>query len=158
MEALLSLSPNIVANKLSVSERFRKLYRTLFFYFLKKDFVHIKDFKVFETKMNARLATMEANAAAALSLNTANTLTAILTHVHPGMPPVLPGLFTGPGIGAVAPTPPVTTPAVNIDDALAQAQDALQQATGPAIAPLGDGITPEAQKATIQARQDIGIV
>lgn len=155
----MSLSPNIGTNKVSIAERWRKLYRTIFNMFLKKDFVHIKDFKLFEQQMNARFATLEANMTAAIAATNANISIAQLNHTHPSPQAPAGVLVTGPGtpVGPIPPVPTPTTPAINIKDTFAQQQDAIQQATGPAIAPLGDGISPEAQKASITITQDIGL-
>lgn len=86
----------------------------------------------------------------------------LVSHAHqyiaplipaPGPPvPTLPAGASLPGYTAGS---VVTVPVVHETTAM-QAFDNLLQATGPAIAPLGSGITPEAQKATIQARSDTG--
>jgi hypothetical protein len=149
-----SLSPNIGTSQITIAQRWQKLYRTIFNKFLKKDFVHIKDFKLFEQQLNAKLASIETTITASITATNANISLSILGHNHIGnlAAPTGPGIPLAP-VPAV-PTPP--TPAVNIRDTFAQQQDAIQQATGPALAPLGDGISPEAQKASITITKNIG--
>lgn len=157
--SVVSLSPNLVNNQLSIAQRWLKLYRTIFNAFLKIDFVHIRDFKLFESQMNARIATLEANLAAAVATTNINISTSILGHTHLAPQAPAGALPTGPGlpVAPLTPVPVPTTPAVNIKDTFAQQQDAIQQATGPALAPLGDGLSPEAQTANITVLSDIGV-
>lgn len=151
----MSLSPNIATNKLSIAQRWQKLYRTIYNAFLKRDFVHIKDFKLFEQQLNTRLATMEANTTAQILATNVNIELRTLAHTHTS---TVPGNPTGPGLpaGPLPKVPAPTTPALAIKDGFAQQQDALQQATGPAVAPLGDGMTSEAQLASTTITQDVG--
>lgn len=163
----MTLLADIVANELATSTRFQKLYRTIFNKFLKGDFVHIKDFKEFETKLNARLTTIEANIKAGdVAVTGALTAAVSAIDIKVALPhtSTVPGNPTVPNPAALIPTPPAppapgpTTPDLAILDTSAQAQDARQQALGPSAAPLGQGTSPEVIAARIDVKSDIGLV
>lgn len=158
MEGRLTLSPDIVSNEIATATRFQKIYRTLFHIFLRNDFPHVIDYKTDLAALNARMALMELNFNKEIQTLKLDITTSILTHSHPG---VLPGpSATGPGIPTKPVTPqiPSATPAVIHVEAAINAEDALLQATGPSAAPLGQGISVEAQKARIDVKSDIGLV
>lgn len=169
--ALLTLSPDIVTNEIATATRWQKLYRTIFHLFLKKDFVHLKDFKLYETQMNARLKALEVAiaagdaAVAAGAATTSTTISASLaSHIHiapqapAGALPTTPPTPLPPPIPPVPPAPGPATPEVNVQDTFAQQQDVVQQAMGPSAAPLGQGISLEVQQARVDVQSDIGLV
>jgi len=150
---------NIATNKVSAATRWLKLYRTLFHRFLKIDFIHKADYLRELQQLNARITQLET------ALNTTQTqlMTAIslATTAHTHVAPQAPAgaIPTGPGIVTTPPTPPVpsATALVVHADTILEQKDAALQATGPAIAPLGDGLSPESVAANVQIKQDIGL-
>ena len=159
---------NFITNKLAVKERWLKLYRTVYNKFLKRDIVHVNDFKLMLKNINTRLATIEANVAAgdaacmgALSSSTAAITTAIAVHFHVAPQAPAGSLPTGPAIPPpvappVPPAPAPTTPPTEYVDIALQNKGAALLGMGPATAPLGDGAALEAQKATLTALSDVG--
>lgn len=171
-------SPNIVTSKISPAERWLKLYRKIHNLFLSKEFVHIIDYNQMVTEMNLRITTIEQtyNAALAAQAEQIQALTAhASTHTHPvstnvtasgsnGAGPVnSTGTGTGTAAPASSPAPAVaapvgsfTPPVIPVVTAM-QATDAAWMASGPAIAPLGDGFSKEAITATYTALSDVGL-
>jgi len=176
-------SVNIVTNKFAVKERWLKLYRKIFHIFMQFDIVHVIDFRLMLTQINARMAAIEANMAAgdaavaasgqaAVSSLTTNvqaqlsTLSAqLLAHTHgyvsPGGPAVTepPAGLTGLSsfsVPKITPPAAVTTGSVQYTDAALKTRDSSLLATGPATAPLAEGLSAEEQQANVQIRTDIG--
>ena len=147
------MSPNIVTSKLSVSERWLKLYRKIHNLFIKNELVHILDYQNTIGQLNARIAALESHYNAELkAIKLMHN-----THVHLYSPgPSAPVPSAPPTVQAID-TPPLVTPVTTTPTAAMAQYDAVLQGTGPATAPLGDGLSIEAQKATIQARSDVGI-
>lgn len=162
------LSTNFITNELSVKERWWKLYRKVFHKFLKEDFTHQKDIKLMLKQLNTRLQTIEANMAAgdaAVMAAMTTTTTAIQaalaghTHVVPQAPAGATTSAPPAGLPPLPPSPPApgpTTPEITYMDQNLLARDAQLQGLGPATSPLGDGNSPEALKATITAKSNIG--
>jgi hypothetical protein len=132
----LTLSPDIATNEVATATRWQKLYRTIFNLFLKRDFVHKQDYLTDIAALNANIKLLE---------------TAINTHVHPSPQAPAGTLVTLPQVS------PIVIPPVQHVDAVLEQQNATQLATGPSVAPLGQGISPEVQKARIEVREDIGL-
>jgi len=148
-------SPNIVTNQVSTKERWLKLYRKIHNMFLKDEFIHIVDYNKMVTEMNARFAELETKLTAELT----KVQVGLATHIHnapqapagtlPTTPPILP---LPPYQMAYAPTKPI----VPVTTAMQQTDLALQ-ATGPGVAPLGDGLSVTAELASTTAISDIGV-
>jgi hypothetical protein len=155
----LTLLADIASNEIATATRWQKLYRTIFNSFLKVDFVHIKDFKKFETDLNTRLTQIEANFNKEVVVLKADVTSSILGHLHINPQAPAGSLPSGPGIPTKPPTPsvPSATPLLAVVDTFAQAQDAKQQALGPSAAPLGQGTSPEVIAARIDVKSDIGL-
>jgi len=178
-------SVNIVTNKFSVKERWLKLYRKIHNLFLKDEFVHVVDYKTMLEQLNLRMSLIEANMVAGDAAVTAATTAAIgtlsagiaaqtaaleagsATHIHnapqapagilPTTPAVPPPLPLPPSVPPTLPAPPApTTPKVPYTGVALKAADITLQATGPAVAPLGDGVAAETQAASLQISADIG--
>jgi len=156
----LTLSPDIVTNEIATATRWQKLYRTLYHLFLKNSFVHVGDYRTDLQAMNARIALLEANINKEIAVLKTDITSAIVGHTHLSPPAPVNPVVTGPGIPVKPPTPPIpsATPTVPHVETALLAEDALLQATGPSAAPLGQGISPEVQKARIDIKQDIGLV
>ena len=147
----MSPSPNIVASKVAMSQRWLKLYRTIFNLFLKRDFIHKKDYLEDIINLNARIAELETK----ITTELVKLQAGLAVHAHtttapgnPTSPPLGPPYTSGFSL-----TKPLVHKDLNMD-----AQNAVQLATGPSMAPLGDGIGVEAQIATVTAVTDIGVV
>lgn len=153
------LSPNILGSKLTISERWIKLYRLLFNKFLKKDFVELEDYKMMLTQLNARITQLEAAMNSSVAATNSNIQAAITMHTHPspqapaGMLQTLPGQMTG----SIPQPPNSKVPETQFVNTNMMTKSAQYLALGPALAPLGDGISPEAAQATSQAISDIGL-
>jgi len=143
---------NIVVSKFAVSERWLKLYRTVFHQFLKFDFTHKQDYLDDIAQLNARISELELRLGAELS----KIQSGVTAHVHPA-PQSSSG--TIPTLVSVKPAYisgfSSTSPIVHKETFLEQ-RDAALQATGPAQAPLGDGSSPEAVEANITSRDTVG--
>jgi len=148
-----SLSPNIAGSKITIAQRWQKLYRTIYHTFLKSDFTHKDDYAQDLAQLNARVTELETKITTELT----KIQIGLSTHIHTAPQAPAGALPTTP-----PPAPPYTSgfsptkPVIHKDTFLEQ-KDALLQATGPALAPLGDGISPEAQIASLQSKQDIGL-
>lgn len=148
-------SANIIKSQITKSERWFKLYRTIHHLFLKDEFVHITDYTKMVAEMNARIAAVEATSTAEL----AKVATGLATHVHPVT--TAGGPTNQAGIAAPAVAPPfIAVPApskpVIIDKTAMEAYDAALMSTGPAQAPLADGIAPDQLLANTTIISDIG--
>ena len=155
---------NLVSSTRAVAERFRKLYRILYYSFLKDDFVHQKDFNLYAKQMNARIKTLEANMAAgdaAVAAGAAATSAALGVKVALPHTSTVPGSPTVPNPAQLIPTPPAppapgpTTPEVIPDIAFLEQRGTALLAEGPAVAPLGDGLSIAANKASITATESV---
>lgn len=149
MSALLK---QIADSKKTVLERFKKLYRTLYFQFLQFDFMHKKDLLKAIADLNARIDATEKAMNAGFKAIDASVTASVTGHTHPS--PQAPGgtLVTGPGIASApsVPTPPVDTSALgqNINTmAKAESQNKSRASEllsqGPATAPLSEVFSPE---------------
>lgn len=143
-------SANIIASQFTKSERWLKLYRTLHHLFLKDEFVHITDYNQMVQEMNARIQAVEAKSTAEL----AKVSAALLTHVHGYASPGGPSM-TAPAAPVFQPTPQPSAPVVPVRTAM-EAYDASLMATGPAKAPLADGLAPDQLTANSTIVADIG--
>lgn len=146
----MSLLSNIVTSQFTKSERWLKLYRIIHHLFLKEEFIHTADYQVMVTQMNARITTLEAM----LNVELAKVATALVAHTHAYVNVAAPAI-TGPAvpsyIPALQPTPIVVPTTAGM-----QAMDATLMATGPAQAPLADGISPDELRANSTIIADIG--
>lgn len=156
----MTLSPDIVTSKISTATRWLKLFRTLYHLFLRNTFIHVADYLVDLQALNARITAVEASVNSSIVAVKADVTTSILTHTHIAPQAPAGDIPTGPGIPTTPPTPaiPSAAPLVVHVEAALNALDATLQGTGPSAAPLGQGISLEAQKARIGIRQDIGVV
>lgn len=149
----MTLSPDFVTNKLVRKSRWFDLYRKIYNFFLKRDFIHKLDYLIDIQELNARIKTLETK------INQMDQ--AIAAHTHLYIAPAIPA-STVPTAPAIAGAPPyiaqtlVMQPVVHKDTNLNN-QDAAQMGLPAATAPVGDGVSPESQLASIQARQDIGV-
>ena len=145
-------SANIIKSQVTKSERWLKLYRTIHHLFLKDEFVHVTDYTKMVAEMNARIAAVEAKSTAEL----AKVAAGLASHFHlvpqapsgtlPSAPPAAP-----PFVATPQPSKPVV-----IDKTAMEAYDAALMATGPAQAPLADGIAPDQTLANTTIVADIG--
>jgi len=145
-----SLSANIVTSKIATAQRWMKLYRNIYHMFLKRDFAHKLDYLQDLMQINQRITELETK----ISTELAKIQAGIAAHTHisggpgsPTSPPTSPPYTSG-----FSPTKPIVH-----QDTNSEQWDGLQQATGPSLAPLGDGISIEAQLATTTAQSDVGI-
>ncbi len=152
----------ILSSKTSVQERFRKLYRTLYNYFLMEDFVHIKDFEVTLKKLNARIDAVEASSVTrdgAISGGVTTLSKAIEKHTH-NVPQAPAGTTVSlPPNQASPPESKVPAPPgglVEHEEVFLQQRGKNLLAEGPAKSPLGEGLSSEAMTASVQATTDIG--
>jgi len=160
---------NFITNKLAVKERWLKLYRKIHNLFLVKEFVHVDDYKLMLEQLNTRITAVETNMAAgdaavtaALNSSTTSIYTAISGHIHiapqapsgaiPTSPPTPP-----PVAPPIPPAPAPTTPIIKYTDVALQTYDAALKGMGPAIAPIGDGLSTETAVANVTAKSDVGI-
>jgi hypothetical protein len=154
----MSLLSNVVSSQFTKSERWLKLYRTIHHMFLKEEFIHKVDYELMVTQMNARITAVEAaaNASIATTVTAVNAMMASHIHIVPQAPAG--ALPSGPAISvpAVVPPPP-PSPLVKTVTTAMQAADNLLMGTGPATAPLADGISPDEMRATNTIMTDIGI-
>lgn len=145
-------SVNILASQFTKAERWLKLYRTIHHLFLKDEFVHITDYNQMVSEMNARITAVEASNKAELSKIQAG----LSSHFH--MVPQSPSgtLPSQPPAGVpytAAPQP--SKPVVPVRTAM-EMHDAALMSTGPAKAPLADGISPDQLSANSTIISDIG--
>lgn len=145
---------NIVTSQITKDQRWDKLYRIIHHLFLRKEFVHIKDYNLMIEQLNTRISMVEANANASIAALTLSTNLAIIGHTHtitaPGNPsgpglPIVPATVTPPP-PSIIPTP--TTAAMVLEDA-------KLMAFGPALAPLSGGIHPDQLRADSSISSDI---
>lgn len=174
---------DVLSNKLSVKERWLKLYRKVFNLFLQFDLVHVVDFRLMLEQLNIRMAAIEANMIAGDAQVAANATVAINTlatgvqtqmstiyaqmasHTHSYVSPGGPAL-TLPATGVpsvstfqppIVPAPPtITTGKVQYTDVALKARNTSLLATGKAIAPLSLGTSIEEQKANVEILTDVG--
>lgn len=146
------MSRNILASQVTKSERWTKLYRIIHHLFLKNEIVHVDDYKTMLGELNKRIDQLNKK----LDSNLTNMKAQFDSHTH--VAPQAPS-------GAIPTQPPVVpltvdqtpiAPVTYVDAAL-KAQDARQMATGPATAPLADGVSPEQTLANSTVVSDIGI-
>ena len=153
------LSPNILGSKLTISERWIKLYRLLFNKFLKKDFVELEDYKMMLTQLNARITQLETTINSNIAATNQSIQTAITGHTH--MAPQAPAGIVQTAAGQMMmsiPKPPNSkVPETQFVNTNMMRKSAQYLAMGPALAPLGDGISSEAAQGTAQAVSDIGL-
>lgn len=153
--------PNVLASDITKSQRWDKLYRIIHHLFLRNEFVHIEDYKKMVLDMNTRIATVEANAQAALS----SAITAIVAmnaaHTHPVVTAGGPTNQAGSTTGVIQTPPqlPATpkAPEVVISDAGMVRADAALMAAGPALAPLAGGFSSDQVAANRTIIADVGI-
>jgi hypothetical protein len=147
----MSLLSNIVTSQFTKSERWLKLYRIIHHLFLKEEFIHTVDYNLMVTQMNARITELEVKLLTELTSRDLRFATHF--HIAPQAPvgtlPTLPPTILYKN--TLAPTKPV----VPVTTAM-QAADAALMATGPAQAPLADGISPDELRANSTIIADIG--
>ena len=150
MEVVLLLSPNIALSKITLQERWYKLYRKIHTQFLSKEFVHVDDYKAMYKQLNARILQLEQK----INTNLQNIKTQIDSHTH--VAPQAPG-------GAIPTNPPSAPLTVDTSpvkeapyiDAAMQAENSAWLAMPQALAPMGDGLSTQASQASLQASSDI---
>lgn len=149
----MSLLNNIVSSQFTKSERWLKLYRTIHHLFLKDEFIHKKDYEQMLRDMNTRMQSLETG----LMQELTKVQLGLATHFH-----MVPQAPTGTLPSAPPASPPytstfkVTQPIVPVTIGM-DAQDAALMGTGPAKAPLADGIAPDQATANSTIIADIGI-
>ena len=153
------LSPNILGSKLTISERWIKLYRLLFNKFLKKDFVELEDYKMMFTQLNGRITQLEAAMNNSIMATNNNIQSAIAMHTHmaPQAPAGVIQTMAGQMMGSIPQPPNSKIAETKFVETNMKIKSDAYRATGPALAPLGDGISPEAAQATSQSTSDIGL-
>ncbi len=132
---------NMVGSKITVAERWLKLYRKIHFLFLRNDFTNRKDFEFTINQINLRMDTMEANILSMLSQQQAQITALTLhggTHFHiapqapagtlPTTPAIVPPIV---GPAAFLKSPPALTTTTFVEQ-----RDAILQATGEPVVPL----------------------
>ena len=147
------MSLNIVASQITKSERWTKLYRVIHHLFLKDEFIHIEDYNKMVNEMNARISALEASLQAEL----AKIQAGLSTHIH-----MVPQAISGVLPSQPAAAPPYTsayqpTKAVVPVTVAMQRTDLKLMATGPAKAPLADGVAPDKALANSTIIADIGV-
>ena len=151
---------NIPFSILTVQERWIKLYRSLFHNFLKKDFVELEDFKMMHMELNGRITQLESALNSNISTTNAAIKAAIAGHLH-NAPQAPAGMIpTGPGLpqSPLQMPSPAKIPETPFYDTVMKAKDRAYLGLGPAMAPLGDGLSPEAAIASSKAVSNIGFV
>jgi hypothetical protein len=176
-------SVNILTNKFAVKERWLKLYRKIFHIFMQFDIVHVIDFRLILTQLNARMAAIEANMAAGDAAVAASAQAAVagltgsvqtqlatlsaqmLAHTHPYVSPAGPAVTDIPAglaglssfsVPKITPPAAVTTGSVQYTDSALKSRNSSLLATGPATAPLAEGFSVEEQQANVEITTNIG--
>ena len=150
---------NLPGSVLTIQERWIKLYRTIFHRWLREDFVNRTDYLKTIDLLNKRIDMLETTVNQNIQTTNASIQSAIVGHTHmvpqapAGTLPSMNGIIASP---IVAPPPSKGTPVQHLDTALIK-RDLELVSIGPAMAPLGDGISSEAAQGTAQAVSDIGL-
>jgi hypothetical protein len=144
-------SANIIKSQITKSERWLKLYRTIHHLFLKDEFVHVTDYTKMVAEMNARITAVEAKATTEI----AGLAAGLTTHFHMVPQAITGTLPSAPAAPVFTATPQPSKPVV-IDKTAMGAYDAALMSTGPAQAPLADGIAPDQLLANTTVISDIG--
>jgi hypothetical protein len=153
------LSPNILGSKLTISERWIKLYRLLFNKFLKKDFVELEDYKMMFNQLNARITQLETAMNNSIMTTNNNIQSAIAMHTHmaPQAPAGVIQTMAGQMMGSIPQPPSSKIPEAPFVSTNMINKSIDYLSIGPALAPLGDGLSLEATKSTSQSISDIGL-
>jgi hypothetical protein len=130
---------NLVGSKITVAERWLKLYRKIHFLFLQFDFTNRNDFEFSIQTLNTRITTLETNIQATLAqinakLSTIETHGKTHTHIAPPLggptaPPVPPLITGGPATFANSPLALTTKSFVTT-------RNNILQATGEPVVPV----------------------
>jgi hypothetical protein len=146
------MSRNMLSSQITKSERWSKLYRIIHHLFLRNEIVHVEDYKTMLSELNKRIDQLNKK----LDLNIANVKTLFDSHIH--MAPQAPSgtLPTQKPLVPITVDKTPVAPVVYVDTAL-RAQDARQMATGPATAPLAEGVAPDQALANSTIVADIGV-
>ena len=148
-----SLQKNLVNSRSTVADRFKKLYRILYVYFLKEDFPHVKDYQTDLDNINKRINDVQQKVDQLLR-NVQIYSSQMAAHIH-----TAPNGVTGPILPPIplcTPTPIITPPVIHGETALATRANQLT-AEGASDAPLAEGNSQEANLANIKAKTDIGV-
>lgn len=151
----MALPSNFSTSQITKSERWLKLYRTIHHLFLKDEFIHVADYNQMVTEMNTRITELETK----LTVELTKLALGLSTHIHmapqapagtlPTTPPTAPLPVYSPGLSPTKPVVPVTTGMQTADSAL--------MATGPAVAPLSEGMSAQEISANTTIISDIGV-
>lgn len=137
---------NAAGSKVTIAERWIKLYRKIHNLFLKKDFTNRQDFEFTVKQLNLRIDSLEQQLNTAINaLNTKFSVfeTHYNAHTHVSPPAPVNPVVTAPTVPSLVPAPPATSPVTQqarTTTQFVEQRDTILQSTGEAVVPVDTSI------------------